>query len=224
LALSTAGRLEATQQLERIVRSEQTTRSWNWSVLSLAGTVATLMLVGLAAGAALAWIAKPASLLSETTTNSDEVPQQATVQEQFLAAQMTTGEKEKEEAFLAVERYFPPAESAENRRYGRMAKRRLANLYFSQDRLKEAAKLYEQLENVEDTEIDFQLSGMAGQVVVYHRHLQSERDPQALEWLEKQIVARLLKLRMYETELDRRIGPTLAAEIRKLLEESRESE
>jgi hypothetical protein len=65
---------------------------------------------------------------------------------------------------------------------------------------------------------------MAGLVAVYHRYLQTERDQQALDWLDQQIVARLLKLRMYEMGLDARIGPTLAAEIRKLLEESRESD
>jgi len=65
---------------------------------------------------------------------------------------------------------------------------------------------------------------MAGLVVVYHRYLLTERDQQALDWLDQQIVARLLKLRMYEMELDSRIGPTLAGEIRKLLEDLRESD
>jgi hypothetical protein len=37
-------------------------------------------------------------------------------------------------------------------------------------------------------------------------------------------VARLLKLRINETDLERRIGPTLATEIRKLLGESLESD
>jgi serine/threonine protein kinase len=224
LALSTAGRLEATQQLARVAKSENATRSWTWTPLSLAGAVLGLALLGLTAGAALAWIAKPPSLLSESVTADSAVPEQKTAREQYMAAQMATTDKEREDGFLAVERYFPPAESAENRQYSRLAKRGLANLYLKQERLRQAAKLYEQLENVEDTEPDFQLAGMAGLVLVYHRHLQTERDPEVLEWLDQQIVARLLKLRVNETDLERRIGPTLATEIRKLLGESLESD
>jgi serine/threonine-protein kinase len=225
MALSTAGRLEATQQLARVVSSEQITRAWSWNTWSLLGAMLALMMAGLLSGAALAWIATPESLLKEATATSGEVAKQDTVVEQYQAAQVTTNEKVREAAFLAVERYYPPSEKAENRHYVRLAKRGLANLYWKQDRLPEAAKLYEQLENVEDTELDFQLSGMAGLVVVYHRYLQTERDQQALDWLGQQIVARLLKLRTYvEMDLDSRIGPTLATEIRRLLEESRESD
>ena len=99
-----------------------------------------------------------------------------------------------------------------------MAKRGLANLYVAERRLSDALKLYEQLANVPDDEADLQLSGIAGEAVVYHRFMQTEKDPQALEWLDDQVVLRLIRLRP-EMNLDRRISAFLAQEVRALIEE-----
>src|SRR6476620_7448964 len=54
LALSTAGRLEATEQLDLLLRTDRAARSKAWSTASLIGAVAGLILLGLAAGGALA--------------------------------------------------------------------------------------------------------------------------------------------------------------------------
>ena len=81
-----------------------------------------------------------------------------------------------------------------------------------------SVKLYEQLANVEDAETDLQLSGIAGEAVVYHRYLQNEQDRQVLEWLDQQVIERLIRLRN-ETNLDGRISGFLAKEVRQLIEE-----
>ena len=88
----------------------------------------------------------------------------------------------------------------------------------SERRLPEALKLYEQLANVEDAETDLQLSGIAGEAVVYHRYMQNEQDRQVLEWLDNEVILRLIRLRN-ETDLDRRISGFLAKEVRQLIDE-----
>ena len=103
--------------------------------------------------------------------------------------------------------------------YARLAQRGRANLYVAERRLPEALKLYEQLANVEDAETDLQLSGIAGEAVVYHRYMQTEQDRQALEWLDKQVIERLIRLRN-ETNLDNADQQrSLAKEVRQLIEE-----
>jgi serine/threonine protein kinase len=217
LALSTAGRLEATQQLDRLLKSSLALEPRYWSTAGKAAAVALLALVGLIGGAVVAWATKPPPML-DTDANSSElgVRHRPTVREQYELARLATHDKE--EHWWAVEKYFPPDKSAENRRYTRLARRGRANLYVAERRLPEALKLYEQLANVEDTEIDLQLSGIAGEAVVYHRYMQNEQDRQVLEWLDDQVIVRLTRLRN-EMNLDGRISVFLAKEVRQLIEE-----
>jgi eukaryotic-like serine/threonine-protein kinase len=226
LALSTAGRLEATQQLERLLKSSRASRPGRWTAASRAGAIAGLILLGLAGGAALAWLTRPAPLLATARDGGLKTKRWPTVKEQYEFAQLTT--QDKEDAWRAVEEYFPPVVNgkrvAENLRYARLAKRGLANHYVSNHRLSEALKLYEQLANVpEDFEEDLQLSGIAGEAVVYHRFMQTEEDRQVLDWLDEQVIVRLIRLRS-ETNLDQRISSFLAKEVRQLIEEYQQRE
>src|SRR5207247_5605043 len=131
-----------------------------------------------------------------------------------------TGE-DKEDAWKAVEEYFPPVvngeRKAENLRYTRLARRGRAILYVSNHRLSEALKLYEQLANVPDAEADLKLAGIAGEALVYHRFLQTEHDRDVIDWLDDQVIMRLADLKS-EMNLDQRIGSFLAKEVRQLLE------
>jgi serine/threonine-protein kinase len=216
LALSTAGRLEATQQLQRLLGGSQAVLPRRRSRGSLAAIVGGLLLLGVGGGAALAWITRPPPLLAPPRSGDLKVKRMRTVREQYDLARMATFDKEPH--WLAVEIYFPPEESAENLNYTRLARRGRANLYVAERRLNEALKLYDQLMNVEDTEADLQLSGYAGQAVVYHYYLEKERDPHLVEWLDQQIIERLVRLRN-EKDLDQRISGFLAGEIRQLIEE-----
>jgi serine/threonine-protein kinase len=217
LALSTAGRLEATQQLDRLLRSSLALQPRYWSVAGKVAAVGLLALLGLIAGGAMAWATKPPPLLEVFPRDGGlDVRQMPTVREQYELARLTTHDKEAH--WLAVEKYFPPDKSAENRHYARLARRGRANLYVAERRLPEALKLYEQLANVEDAEADLQLSGIAGEAVVYHRFMQNEQDRQVLEWLDRQVSDRLARL-YGETNLDARISGFLAKEVRQLIEE-----
>ncbi len=222
LALSTAGRLEATQQLEQLLRTSLTTHPREWGLAAKTGAIAALVFAGLFVGGACAWVMRPAPLLvSSPTENELKVKRMPTVSGQYELAKLATHDKE--DAWWAVEKYFPPEKSAENRRYARLARRGRANLYVSERRLPEALKLYGQLANVEDAEVDLQLSGIAGEAVVYHRFLQNEQDRQVLEWLDNEVILRLVRLRS-EPNLDARISGFLAKEVRQLIEEYQQRE
>ncbi|HEY2416101.1 MAG TPA: serine/threonine-protein kinase [Pirellulaceae bacterium] len=217
LALSTAGRLEATQQLDRLLRSSLAMQPQHWSRAGRFAAVAVLALAGVIAGGIVAVVTKPPPVLPTTPRSGElNVKRMPTVREQYELARLATHDRE--EHLLAVERYFPADKSAENRRYTRLSRRGRANLCVAERRLPEALKLYEQLANVEDAETDLQLSGIAGEAVVYHRFMQNEQDRQILEWLDQQVIERLIRLRN-ETNLDARISVFLAKEVRQLIEE-----
>src|SRR5262245_15583192 len=218
LALSTAGRLEATQQLERLLRSRLATRPKRSTALSIIRTVAGLILLGLLAGGALAWVSLPPPPLGPTSGQSNlNVKKMATARQQYDLARLTTHDNH-EEHWLAVEQFFPPEKGAENRHYARLARRGRANLYVAERRLSDALKLYEQLANVEPSETDLRLSGLAGEAVCYHRFMESEQDRSVLEFLNDQVIERLIPLQS-ETNLDQRIGSFLAKEIRQLIDD-----
>ena len=217
LALSTAGRLEATQQLERLLRSDLATRPKRWTAFSLIRTLAGLIILGLLAGGALAWATRPPPWIdSPTAQENPKVKKMATVRQQYDLARLATHDKE--EHWQAVEQHFPPQKGAENTHYARLARRGRANLYVAERRLSDALKLYEQLANVEPSETDLRLSGLAGEAVCYHRFMEKEEDGQVLEWLNDQVIDRIIPLQS-ETDLDRRISTFLAKEIRQLIED-----
>jgi hypothetical protein len=168
-------------------------------------------------GGVLAWWNRPAPLLAVSTANGPKIPRQDTVQEQYSYAQFA--QHNKEEAWKAVEEYFPANLNAANLRYSRLAKRELGNFYLSNKRLNEALTLYDQLESVEEAEVNFKLSGTAGVAVVNHRFSEQEQDEAAMQRRQDEVIKRLVKLRPHEMELDLRLGGLLAGEVRKLFDE-----
>lgn len=220
LALSTAGRLEATQQLDRLLRSQLVSQSRRWTVGSAIGGLAALIVLGLLAGGALGWITRPKPIIESSTPGPLHVKRMKSAKEQYDLARLMTHDKE--QYWKAVWEYFPPEKSAENLLYSRLAKRGLANFYVADKRFSDALKLYEQLANL-TAEADLELSGVAGEAVVYHRLMQTEKDPQVHDTLEGEVIVRLIRLRP-EMNLDRRISAFLAQEVRTLIEEYQQRE
>src|SRR5438093_8263322 len=135
----------------------------------------------------------PSHLPSSPGAGELKAKRMPTVRQQYDLARFATHDKE--DHWLAVEKYFPPDKGAENKHYARLARRGRANWYVAERRLPDALKLYADLANVEDAEVDLQLSGLAGEAVVYHRFLQNEQDRQTEEWLDQQTIERLIRLR-----------------------------
>src|SRR4030095_11073921 len=129
-----------------------------------------LALVGVAGGAAAAWFNRPRPLLGAGKDVSS-IYRASTVEEQYLAAAMATSDQE--EAWRASAKTFPPEESPNNKRYVRLATKGLANHYLSNNQLRQARPLYEELASIdlsnEPAEKKLYLSGLAGCAVVAYR-------------------------------------------------------
>ncbi|NLX56795.1 MAG: serine/threonine protein kinase [Planctomycetaceae bacterium] len=127
------GRSAATLQLAAVMRSQSlaarrhTRRLW----------VAAAIVAGLLAGAGAAWLNRPASLLDAVAIG---IEKKDTVTLQYWhAMKLNTAE-----AWLAVERYFPPDDPV-SRMYAWQAKQRLAELYRRNNQLDHALQVYTQL-------------------------------------------------------------------------------
>jgi serine/threonine-protein kinase len=218
LALSTAGRLEATQQLDRVLRSELAHVPRHLRPLAASAGLIGLVLLGLLAGGLLAWVNRPEPLLAPTATERPGVKRFDTVERQYIHAQIT----DTEEAWNAVPDYFPPTtQNAVNRRYARLSWRQLAKLYLSNNQPQKALPLYERLAALEAAEKDFQLAGKVGMAAVYRRLAADEdiSDEQAAEYEGK--VKELLPDLVPEASdprLSTRISPFLANELQQLVE------
>jgi len=164
------GRLAATQQLSRLMRIDAGLSHSTWTAGRYALLLTGLALLGVGGGAAAAWVNRPAPLLA-TSAPSSRIPRMKNSEEQFFYAKMAT--RDHEEAWLAVAGYFPPEESPLNQRYARLASKGLANFYLSNNQLREARKLYEELAGIdletEPQEKQLHISGLAGCAIVAYR-------------------------------------------------------
>jgi serine/threonine-protein kinase len=127
------GRSEATLQLAAVMKSQGMAarrRRVGW-------WVATALVAGLLAGGAAAWISRPTYLLADVAAG---VERKASAKLQYWHAMKLNTE----EAWLAVERYFPQSDPV-NRVYAWQAKQRLAELYRANNQLEQALQLYTQL-------------------------------------------------------------------------------
>src|SRR6476620_1245804 len=91
LALSTAGRLEATQQLDRLLRSSLARHPREWSLAAKSGAMVALVCAGLILGGAVAWFTRPPPILVATPNAGDlKVKRLPTVSQQYEMARLAT--------------------------------------------------------------------------------------------------------------------------------------
>lgn len=158
-AHAATGRLQSLMQL-----SQEAQCRARWQRLRLA----LLVLVGLLAGAALAWVRREPFLLADR--RPDTVPRQRTAEEQLMWAKLVRTE----EAFHAVETYYPASTY-----HVRRAHQDLARLYLAQGRLDEAMLLLDELARL-DTDPEFRAFALAGQAFVHARRNEYAQALQAL--------------------------------------------
>ncbi|HEX5105146.1 MAG TPA: protein kinase [Pirellulaceae bacterium] len=206
LALGAAGRLAATQQLNRVLQSQIKGRPVSRPLPVIVAAIAALLLAGLALGAAIAWINRPQPLLELSESERPKIKKFESAKEQYSYAQMASLDQ-KEDAWKAVAEYHPPEESPDNMRYSRLAMKGLAAFYLNDNRVPEALPLYEKLAKAESTEREFQLIGLVGQAVCYDR-------------LGNEIKAKesLAQVRPYLDSLPLNLGSTLRDGLNKLME------
>lgn len=153
----------ATQQLQTLLRAESTakTKTARFSVAPLL-IVFGCVLSALAIGAGAAYAFRPRPLLEFDPAALPTIEKFETPSQQWFYATMAT--KNVEQAWRAVEKYFPAEQSPVNLRYARQAKIGLANYYRSQRQSESALTLYDELAKVEEAE--FRLAGTAGRAIV----------------------------------------------------------
>lgn len=151
---------EATQQLSRaLLKQARTRRSlWTWPLALV------LLVLAFPVGGAIAWMQVPPPLLVPSNVEKYE-----SINAQFAAALFAT--RNREQSWKAVWEYFPPGDNPTPTalRLIRTAKGHLASFYLEQDRLPDAFAIYEELSDLEPTEVEFRTQGLAGKIVVLDR-------------------------------------------------------
>src|SRR6476659_783645 len=90
LALSTAGRLEATQQLDLLLRSSLAMQPQHWGLAGKIAAVVVLGVAGLIAGSVAAFVTKPPPIFSDAPTSGElNVKHMPTAREQYELARLT---------------------------------------------------------------------------------------------------------------------------------------
>jgi serine/threonine-protein kinase len=205
LALGAAGRLAATQQLDRLLQEHLKSRPRRRPLPAVLAAIAALVLAAFGIGATVA-VRTHKDLLDSSGVEQPKVKKLESVKEQYFFAQIAR--EDQEAAWKAVAGNFPPSASAENMRYSRLALKGLARYYLDNGRYSEALPLYKELADAGDTEREFKLIGLIGQAVVYDK-LKDD----------KMVHETLAKVAPYLDELPRDVvGQTLRSELDDLLE------
>jgi len=197
--VSTTG-LAATRQLQHLMRDNDRVRLF-WRRTTIAAIVLAVM--GVVAGALVAWINPPRNLLVESASAViDAIPKEATAEKQYRAALWANTR----EHFLAVERYFPPDKAEPDQHYktllfNRQAWLQLGIIYLQDDPiLPDAYVCFEKLESADETALYFQVSGKAGLAIFldsYNSNIQARRylmeieDSKGIELLDEALRSRV---------------------------------
>jgi eukaryotic-like serine/threonine-protein kinase len=157
MAAVSSARMEATQQLDSLMKTAARTRiTYRKYVVSAALGAAAAFLIG----AAAAWAVRPGDLLEYDLAELPPVPKAETVQAQLYNARKVHTVS----GYRAVEEYFP-----EETYYVHLSWRMLAKLHLEEGELDAAMRLYRQLAALPETERHFRAYGLAGQLAVHVR-------------------------------------------------------
>ena len=165
----------ATQQLKAVMQTEALLvprRRSGW-------LIGLLLAAAFVVGGLLAWLNKPVFLLSYDSRELPQLIPQETVQMQYFVANVSNDER----SWKAVAEHFPPGESHENRLYAYRAQAGLATFYRENGQLEAALSEYAQLANAPRTEVEFQATGVIGQLNIYSQQGNGERLTELLDQL-----------------------------------------
>lgn len=170
-------RQAATQQLGHLMQTEaaQAVGKRRWACAFLGAGVCLLL------GGLLAYLRREPPLLAVNPAEIPTIERKENAKEQYWHALFEPSEQ----AWLAVEEFFPMNNSPENDLYVCRAKRQLAALYRDRSREEDALRLYRELADEAD-DIELRALGLAGQASLESRLGDKTQVDQTL--------ARLLKL------------------------------
>lgn len=162
-------RLDVTRQLETLMRGQFV--PW-WRSAKLLVWLGLILVTGGVAGATAALVWPGPDPFDSVVSSATGVPVEESAKEQYYAAMWVNDPAREEEAWKAVETYFPPydaegREIPENLLYGRKADVRLGALYLRTGQYAKAKAVFEKLAGLEETEKEFRLIGLAGTALVF---------------------------------------------------------
>ncbi|MDP6444661.1 MAG: serine/threonine-protein kinase [Pirellulaceae bacterium] len=177
LAALADARAAATEQLaSAMLRERDLRRRRRLLVLGLGACIALAFAGGVAG--AFAW--RPADLLDVSDSDLPQVEEQESAREQYLFATLRAPAELREDALLAVARFFPPDEGPQNEYWTRLSWQQLAEVYMVREEYAQARELYQRLADVEETEVQFRLAGLVGLVNAHMRDRQVDQARQAV--------------------------------------------
>jgi eukaryotic-like serine/threonine-protein kinase len=133
-------------------------RFFDWPLSQHAITLGIVALVFGSASAAVGWWLRPTDPLQTPAIQENRIPREGTAQKQFARANQLRSD---EEAWKAVLEYFP-----DDRVYTVQAKERLAILYLRTLHLKEASKLFAELQGMGRENPKEHSIGIAGEAII----------------------------------------------------------
>ena len=157
--LTESNQLDATLQLQSVMQTQSMMINGNL-LKKRRAIVPWLLAAGIVAGMGSAYVAWPGPIL-ETEAAETSIEKKNSAQEQFWEASLANKETA-ELAWKAVEKYFP-----DSKLWVRRSKQNLADFYLSQNRIDNAYQSYSELANLEETEVEFRMIGIAGQAIVH---------------------------------------------------------
>ena len=161
--------LEVTRQLETIMRGHFI--PW-WRSTRLLACLAILALIGAVAGTMYALSRPPEDPFARRAFVDKRIEPLESAQEQYYAALWITDPIKAEQAWKAVQLYFPPYdekgnEIGTNLLFARKADVRLGALYLQTGQYEKAEQVFRKLARLEETEEELRLIGIAGQALVF---------------------------------------------------------
>ncbi len=182
-------RLEVTRQLETIMRGQFI--PW-WRSRAMISLLGALLILGAGAGvlAALTW--PPADPFARASEREAGIERQATAKDQYYAALWVTDPSLAEQAWKAVEAYFPSYDengtaNADNLLYSRKADVRLGSMYLQTGQYEKAEAVFSRLSELGETEKELGLLGIAGLALVFDHTRETDRIEALLPVLDQEI-------------------------------------
>lgn len=152
-----------TERLGTLMRQQKSARpskvgAWISSLL-------IILLIGFGLGTVISMSIPAEDPLFVEQGELEQIPKRENVAEQYRLAYQLRSER----AWQAVMDYFPATDGNRNRYYGRLASVRLGEFYLRESQYNDALNTFATLQNVEPTEREFRLIGLAGMAISYSR-------------------------------------------------------
>jgi serine/threonine-protein kinase len=219
LAATAPGQSAATQQLATLMKTETAqTRPRDRSAYWFAAA----LLLTFFLGGFLAWATRPAPILQTKQTGVSHIEKKESARLQYFHAIQL--DPESEDAYKAVEKYFPPSAEprALNEQYALKARLRLAEFYRKDGRRAEAHAVYDSVATYDIPDMQYRALALAGMANLHAAAKEDDLASAKLAILAEQVLPKLPPA--LRNEVSRQLSPALQVQLRTFLVEDRQAQ